>query len=168
MDKLLTRENITLALAVFGAVGTLVTWIYHWFTSRKSLEVQLLRIYTPSKALACFFSISNKSRLPISVLSVSVFIDGVSFQNVPIPHITYSVSTTRNGETTIKHEYPALTFPINLTGLSGTSGFVDFEIPEEVSQKIATPLIVQVATNRGNLSKTALEFQGYSDMTELL
>ena len=168
MLRFLTRENITLAIAIIGACGTICSWINHIVTSRKSVEISLIRIYKPTKSLTCFFSISNRSRLSISIQSITVIIDGIPFQNVQIPHVTYTIQVTRNNETTTKHEFHALVFPINLYGLSGTSGFVDFEIPQDVSQKISSPLTVQVATNRGNLSKTTLEFQGYSDMMELL
>ena len=38
--ELLTRENITLALSIFGSIGTLVTFISSYLSKRKNLRIK--------------------------------------------------------------------------------------------------------------------------------
>ena len=163
-----TRENITLILAIFGSVGTLITWISKVVTSRKSVNVSLGRIYEPDKIFCCFLVFENKSRLPICINSVSVVIDGIPFPCAIIPHVSYTVTRKSGSKVIGEREYPSLALPLNLGGLSGSSGFLDFDIPQEYLQKISTPLTLQVSTNRGNLKQMKLEFEDYSDPGELL
>ena len=168
MLQYLTRENITLALAIFGSAGTLISWISRIVSSRKSVSISIGRIYEPDKCFSCFLIFENKSRLPISITSISVLIDGVSFPCVSIPHAAYTI-TEKTGSTVTRYkEFPGLSMPLNLSGLSGSSGFLDFDIPQEYLQKLSTPLILQVATNRGRLKQIQLEFEDYSDQGELL
>jgi hypothetical protein len=164
----LTRENITLFVAIFGAVGTLATWIYAGVTSRKALRVQLLHVYKPGKSLICYFSFINLSRLPICVQSVHIVIDDKMFSCVDIPHSVYSIEESFTLGSPRKYEFCSLALPVNLSGLGGSSGLLDFDIPQEYLEKLSTSLSFSVSTNRGGLKKMTQLFEGYSDMDELL
>lgn len=43
VSKLLTRENITLALSIFGSIGTLITFISSYLHTRKNLKIKISR-----------------------------------------------------------------------------------------------------------------------------
>lgn len=168
METLFTRENITLAIALFGAIGTIATWIVTAFHSRKKVTFRIVKIYPIKKTLTLYLSIQNRSRLPISIDSMSIVIENVSYHCQVPPHVIFTV-THRSGQTiTDKKDYISINFPINLSSLGGASGYIEFDIPQEVSKKLSTPLILEVSTNRGKLPKTELSFQNFSDLDELL
>lgn len=41
LTELLTQENITLALSIFGSVGALVTFISSYLSKRKNLKINI-------------------------------------------------------------------------------------------------------------------------------
>lgn len=168
MFELLTRENITLILAIFGSVGTVISWILHVITSRKAVAISLGRIYEPSTSLSCFLLFENKSRLPISITSIAVLIDDIPFPCVAFPHAAFKIIEKKGNIVTYRKELQAVSMPLNLAPLCSASGFLDFDIPPEYLQKLSTPLILQVSTNRGRLKQIRLEFEGYNDPGELL
>lgn len=75
VSKLLTRENITLALSIFGSIGTLITFISSYLHTRKNLKIKISRSgygrSTPKMLISLTFE--NQSRLPISITSIKVF-----------------------------------------------------------------------------------------------
>ena len=59
-------------------------------------------------------------------------------------------------------------FPINLGSLTGTSGYIEFDISPEVLKLFSTPLTVQVSTNRGKAIEKKLHFENLVDLVDML
>lgn len=150
--SLLTRENITLVLAIFGSLGTLFAWVYNFLHNRKNISFHIVgNRYSDfcKSSLLLYMTFINNSRLPISITSISVNVNGAYHSCQEIPITTFEETTRCKGEILTHHEYKSLPLPIVITGLSGTSGYVYFEFPEEKPQLDAKSLIFRVSTNRG-------------------
>lgn len=161
-DSIFTKENITLIIAVIGCAGSVSLWIYNFVTSRCKIDMELVRMYEPDIMIACYVAFTNRSRLPVSITSVCVVIDGVCFQCIPISYPVFTVTNSKTGE--IIQQHFTLSLPINLCSLSGVSGFLAFDIPREFLKKTSTPLTFEVSTNRGRLFRKTLSYEGYADM----
>lgn len=163
---LLTRENITLALAILGSLGTLFTWAYNFLQNRKNISVHIVgHRYSDfdENSFLLYMSFVNNSRIPISITSISINVDGIYHSCQEIPITTFEETTRCKDKILSHHEYKSMPLPIALAGLSGTSGYVYFEFPEGKLQSDATHLIVQVSTNRGKAIEKKLSLGRHLD-----
>lgn len=158
-----TKENITLIIAVFGALGTIVNWILNFYHTRKNIDIKIIKISHMNHSLLTFITIQNKSRLPISINCITAQIEGHSYSGFAVPPYNLKIKeTTENGITGIK-EYQSIPFPINLGSLSGTSGYIFFDTLKYDAGSLSTPLTVLVSTNRGNVMKMKLPWAEWTD-----
>lgn len=151
IKSILTRENITLFLSIFGSIGALSSWIYTVMKNRKNLNIEIIgqRFSDDSCSLLVYAMFENKSRLPISITGLSVQLNSIWYPCERIP-ITTLTETTRCGKEILSHhEYRSMPLPIFITGLGGTSGYLYFEFPESSLPVDATTLSFLVLTNRG-------------------
>ena len=147
-----TRENITFLLGAFGSFGTL----YTLFAQRKNISLSIQSYNYENKSLLIFVSFTNHSRLPISILNVSVIQDNVCYPCVYIPTVVCE-HTRRSGKEIISHrEELSIRLPISLASLSGSSGYLYFDKLPENYPDDAKALTVQVSTNRGRAKKMKL------------
>lgn len=168
LENLATRDNITLAIAIFGAVGTIATWITTALHSRKHIAVHIVKAYQYNNKLILYLSFQNKSRLPISIDSITLVTEDSNYFCNTIQHIIFTI-TPKTGKTIAgKSDITSILFPINLSSLGGASGYVEFDFPQEASKRLSTHLNLQVQTNRGALPKMQLPFGGFSNLEELL
>lgn len=75
LQSLFTRENITLAIALFGAFGTALNGILGFIRSRKKISIQIIKICRLNKFIVAYIVILNHSRLPISINDISIIIN---------------------------------------------------------------------------------------------
>ena len=76
MQELFTRENVTFAIAVFGAVGT----AWNLFQSRRKIEfIPIGFKLKDDNELIVHFEIINHSRIAISIVNISYLYDGVHY-----------------------------------------------------------------------------------------
>lgn len=162
--SLLTRENITLAIALLGAVGTVSGWIHKYFSNRKNLDVSLIKAFEPYGSLVLYVSFQNRSRLPISIDTIGIVFDNNVYQCEPVSRAAY---IARNNKEPVS-EIRTISFPINLSPLSGSSGFVEFVLSPDDLKKLSTRLTLQVSTNRGNPAKMIFSLDGWDDAELLL
>lgn len=167
LDKILAlfnRENITLALSIFGSLGTLFTIFYNIAVNRKKLNVRIVGYrYSDKESLLLYIAFENKSRLPISVTGINVMINGVWYSCVE-PSITVLNETFRTGKiVTSHHEYKSLALPLSLPSLGGASGYVYFEFPEAIFQTDATRLKFLINSNRGVVTEKTLSLGRHLD-----
>ena len=149
---LFTRENITFLLGAFGSLGTL----YALFAQRKNISLSIQSYSYKNKSLPMFVSFTNHSRLPISILNVSVVQDNVCYPCVYIPTVVCE-HTRRSGKEIISHrEEFSVQFPISLASLAGSSGYLYFDKLPENYPNNATTLTLEVSTNRGRAKKMKL------------
>lgn len=156
LASLFTRDNITLALSIFGSIGTVFTFIHTFITNRKTVNVRIIGHRFSDESLLIYMAFENNSRLPISITGISVSIEEITYPCIEPPVIALE-TTHRTGKTiTSHHEYKTLNLPINLSSLGGASGYVYFEIPEANSQNNAIQLMFSINSNRGLVIKKKL------------
>ena len=147
-----TKENITFLLGAFGSLGTLYTLL----AQRKNISLSIQSYSYKNKSLLMFVSFANHSRLPISILNISIVQDNVCYPCVYIPTVVCE-HTRRSGKEIISHrEEFSVQFPISLASLAGSSGYLYFDKLPESYPDDATALTVQVSTNRGRAEKMKL------------
>lgn len=166
-SKFLTRDNITLALSIFGSVGTLTSAILSFIRSRKRISITIPKLYHNNSSMWLYVIIENNSRLPISINSVSACFSDKLFHSSQIPQKILEVTQQTGNIVTDKKEYFSIKFPISLPALSGTSGYLYFEVPATFLESPSTQLCFQVGTNRGVIKKTKLAYTPATNLEEM-
>lgn len=136
----LTKENITLVIAIVGAVGTFTMWIYTLIVNRKNISFSIIAAYYSRNSLYIYFIIENKARLNLSINSIALLVNGEKFFCQRIPMKIYE----RNEE----KEYFSCRFPISLSSLCGDSGYLYFKL-QNAELDFSEKLNVIISTNRG-------------------
>lgn len=155
--SLFTKENITLFLSIFGSIGTLGTWIYHWIKSRKNFDLEINGYLSTSKGLLLHMQLINKSSLPLSIKEIAISLNGTEYICNKIPQKVLTTSTKTNNIVKSQHEYFSMTFPINLDPLCGSSGYLYFSSDQETFPLFSNEVILIIRTNRGHeVQKTLL------------
>ena len=153
----LTRENITLVIAIIGCIGTISTWICSYMSHRQNLDIRVLGHLIPEGySVILYVMLENKSQLPISITGISVCQNEILYPCQEIPIKVYETTTRKNKEIVSHNEYFSMPNPIFLPSLCGTSGYVYFEAPQEVFPPDATQLTLRLTTNRGKVVEKTL------------
>lgn len=148
----LTKDNITFILATIGSLGT----IYSMITQRPKLSLSIHDFHYENKSLVTYIAFTNRSRLSISVLNISVVHDKICYPCVYIP-TTVVEYTCCSGKELISHrEELSIQFPISLSSLAGTSGYLYFDKLPDNFPDAPTTLTFEVSTNRGRAKKMKL------------
>lgn len=148
MIEYLTRDNVTFILALIGSIGTAYSVIMTFYWHRISIDFDIVE-YCPSKdALVAYMSFTNNSRLPISITDVRIWCDCIPYSCTHTPEIVKIVTRTLGKDKTFQEAIHSLPLPINLPSLSGTSGFLYFQIPQGTFECDAKTLTVELSTNR--------------------
>lgn len=157
MIALISRDNITLALSIFGSLGTLFTLFHNFFINRKNVNVRIVGYrFGDDKSLLIYVALENISRLPVSITGFAVNIDSTWYPCAE-PSVTAFEETFRTGGVvTSHHEYKTLSLPIYIASLGGTSGYIFFEMPEATFQTDTTSLKFLINSNRGLIMKRTL------------
>lgn len=106
---------------------------------------------------------TNKSRLPIAITNIGVYINSTFYSCIEIPIVALEETTRCKNEIISHHEYKSLPMPIVISGLGGTSGYVYFEFPEVVFQSDTTHLTFRLSTNRGKAIERKLSLGRHLD-----
>lgn len=167
LNAILTRDNITLAIALFGAFGTAVNLFSSFMHSRKKISIQIIKICRLKEFMIVYISIQNESRLPISINDISLIIDKKKYtgNSVPPHSLRYTDLAT---DIPAVREHFTIQFPLNLGALAGASGYIRPDVPEDISRTLSTPLTFQVATNRGNSIQKLLALDKWTDWPSML
>ncbi len=148
----ITKDNISFILATIGSLGT----IYTLFAQRQKFSLSIQSYSHKNNSLLMYVSFTNRSRLPISILNVSIIQDNVCYPCVYVP-TKVRECTRRSGKEVISHKEDfSIQFPISLSSLAGSSGYLYFDKLPKNYPNDATDLTVQVSTNRGRAKKMKL------------
>lgn len=141
-------EIITLVLALIGSLGTAYTAIMSFYWNRISIDFNIVE-YCPAKdSLIVYMAFTNKSRLPVSITDVRIWSNNIPYSCTHTPEIVKIVTRTLGKDKTFQEAIHSLPLPINLPSLSGTSGFLYFQIPQGTFECNAKTLTVELSTNR--------------------
>lgn len=158
LKELLTRENVTLALSIFGSLGTLFTFIFSFITHRKNLKISVTSAtYKPNlNQLALIFCFENRSRLPISVTSITTNFNSVDISLKPHPNYVGNIHFEENHQIVHRLFEFDLKIPVDIAQLSACSGFLLFDISQDDLRSVSTALNFQVHSTRGSEQKIEL------------
>lgn len=149
LKALFTRDNITLALSIFGSIGTVGTWLYNYIKTRKSFTVELNGYRFNPKGLLLHVQFMNKSTLSLSINEIAIKHNDIEYPCSKIPQKVLE-TTNRIGGVIVDHkEYYSLEFPINLPALCGSSGYLYFSSDSNNFPQISTEVTVIIRSNRG-------------------
>lgn len=149
LKALFTRDNITLALSIFGSIGTVGTWLYNYIKTRKSFTVELNGYRFNQKGLLLHVQFINRSTLSLSINEISIKHNDIEYPCSKIPQKVLE-TTNRIGREIVNHkEYYSLEFPINLPALCGSSGYLYFSSDSNNFPQISTEVTVIIRSNRG-------------------
>lgn len=159
ISTLFTRANITLALSIFGAFGTLVTFISSHITKRKNLKIKINATNHNSilQRMIVNITFENHSHLPIAVTSISAIIDGEEFKCMPYPHYVGEYSYRSGNEVVERIFTHNLELPSDISQLSAVSGYVLFDVTLDILEKLSTPVILLIHSTRGKVQKIQLQ-----------
>lgn len=151
IKHILTRDNITLALSIFGAVGTLLSWILSAVQNRQSLKIKIVghRVSKEKDFLLVYMLFENQSHLPILITDISVNLRSTCYPCRKVPSVIFWESLKKKDEITFHNEHYSLPLPIYLIGLGGSSGYICFDFSESSFPPDATYLTFQFSSNRG-------------------
>lgn len=156
ISNLITRENITLAIALFGAIGTAINATLSLIHNRANLNIRIVKIKDYLPFFLTYVIFENNSRLPISVTSISIQIDGIFYPCSAIPEKVITNEVKRNGEILSYKETYSMTMPIEIGSLGAAAGYIYFDNLPELEQLLSKPLIFRVSTNRGKVFQIEL------------
>lgn len=168
IQKYLTRENITLAIALFGALGNIINWIMNYYSFQRKITIHINKISHFGNAVVAYVTIQNKSRLPISINDISLKTNGKIYTGFHIPQLTLKIKRRTGDTITAEREYSCMTFPVNLGSLSGVSGYLFLDTSKEDSETLSTLLTFEVSTNRGNSFETKSLLAEWTDWEKML
>lgn len=153
MEVLLTKENITLAIAILGLLGSIFSWVFNFLSRRKKIRFLIYDYQRLGDIHQFVFSIENLSQLPISISRIFLVIDNKKYECTYIPK-RVSETTREIGRKVIerKSEY-SLPMPIVLTSLGAMHGYVIFENCPKNLENPQTPATLLLHTNRGRPMK---------------
>lgn len=141
-------ETFTFILALIGSIGTAYTVIMSFFWNRICIDFYISEYSVAKDSVILYMVFTNKSRLPISITDVRIWNKCIPYSCTKNPQIV-RIETRKTGETIIyKEAIKSLQFPITLSCLSGASGFLYFQIPQENFECASNSLTVELSTNR--------------------
>lgn len=158
LKELLTRENVTLALSIFGSLGTLFTFCFSYLTHRKNLRISIVSAtYKPNfNRLALLFCFENRSRLPIAITSITSKFNSVDISLNPHPNYVGNIKYEENHQIVHRLFEFDLKIPVDIAQLSACSGYVLFDISPDDLRNVSTVLNFQVHSTRGSVQKIEL------------
>lgn len=63
LSSFFTKENITFVLAAIGSVGTIISWLFYWATTRRHVEIEIFDYSSHWGRIAqLFIHFQNQSR----------------------------------------------------------------------------------------------------------
>lgn len=153
--ELLTRENITLALSIFGTIGTVITFIANFLVYRKNLRIKIVSSTYKKDfhQLILVTSFENRSRLPITVTSVSATINDKQLKPLRYPRCVGEFIKKDGNEIIARKFLYNLKFPIDIQPLSAVSGHILFDVSPKELETLSTPLTLSLHSTRGSVQK---------------
>lgn len=148
--EFITKENVTLAVAVFGAVGSLITMIKNSREKRRNVKINVIS-YTSAKDKNVFLAVfENRSILPVSITGISLLLNGKEYA-CPFKPVVISEEIKHSGiqNLSVKKNY-SFELPIVLNGLESVQGHLAFSDCQDILTESEKLVTFRVDANRGN------------------
>ena len=149
ITTLLTKDNVTFVLALFGALGNVIAFLHSRFNARQKFDVETIHFHAGEKGILCYLMILNRSTNQLTITDLSVEINGIHYPAIKIPKVVQQCIKRSGKEITdVQNDY-SLAFPIVLTGKFATSGYFYFPFPQETSVPSSNTFSLKVCTSKG-------------------
>lgn len=147
-------ENIEIVISTFALIISIFNLGYLLFTNNKKLGLEIENFSSGKSDNKDFYffniSITNKSRLPISINELSIKNDKQVYIFIKSPRLLLEGQTTRGKEIIRKKEIYSVKFPITISGLCSEQFFAVIYGPKVFSNKTS---IFTMKTSRGKIKK---------------
>lgn len=157
-----SRENITFMIAIIGFALSLYNFAVVLIERRKSIVFSICHAYEVQGRLLLIVDIVNKSQLPITLASGTIFIDGDTFKigQKSTTWFTYAdpIAKGRTGEKTE-------IFPIRIEGLGFFRGALEVS---DCTAKTQNECIIELGSNRGKIRARVDMPKSFTSYRELL
>lgn len=108
------------------------------------------------KTLFIPYKIDNLSAKPIAITNTEIIIDKKRYCPVDIKlFVTGEIYEIEAGKSSEEYCYSDV-LPINLAAYSSCSGFLAFNVSQEILKKCETPLLIEISTSHGKPLKMLL------------
>lgn len=141
-------QTFTFILALIGSIGTAYTVIMSFYWNRISIDVSIADYSLSNDCVILYMVFTNNSRLPIAITDVRIWNKCIPYSCSKDPHVVRIITRKNNQNITYKEATKSIPFPVTLPCLSGTSGFLYFQIPQENFEVASKSLTVELSTNR--------------------
>lgn len=160
-------QYVTLGIAIFGALGTIITWIHGIIVTRKKISFEIVSAIYSENLVYAFFILNNKSRLPIAINSISLYNNKKNIFCEKISKKIFEKSLRTGTIITNREEIKSEQFPISLSGLLGSSGYILFHTKGFNFMK-EDKVDINLFTNRGLIRLKGIETHYIDDFTDMI
>lgn len=148
-----TKENITLFIAILGAVLSVGNVIYNAITRQTKLSITST-YYSVSQAanslIQMYLHIANESVLPVSITRIQIKVRNELFDCDQFPKLVFCDYIQNDKVSETKRTFFTLDMPISLASLGATSGFVQFNRTSGSFDPDPKDITLIISTNRKN------------------
>ncbi len=162
----MTLEYWTLVIAIFGALGTLSTWVYRFVVTKKKIGFEIVGSVYSDKLVYMFYILNNKSRLPISINSISICDNKNEIYCEKIPKRLLRKEEKSGSIVKSTTDTFSENFPIAINGLLGHSGYLLF-VTEKYDFDKTENTSINIYTNRGKIKIKKIDLNYKDDHFEL-
>lgn len=158
-STLLSKDNITLALSIFGAVGTLIAFISSYIAKRKNLKIYITDAAYRKDTRVLLISVvfENRSTLPISVTFLKCFLGVHELSLLEYPICVRDYTHHRGKDVIDRKFFYNLRMPVDIQQLSAVSGYIALELSQKELEMLPIPLTLQVRSTRKGVQKIVLQ-----------
>lgn len=151
--SIFSRDNITLAIALLGAFGTLWGFYRNRFAVHLTYRSQLVQPFTRIGIIWFDFLIENLSNFPVSISRIFISINGISYEVLHEKYRVHSSTENISGPKEILSVY-TIPLPAKIEGLGSIGGYFQLRMPEYLPEEdfLKATVIVTLYTNRGKKS----------------
>lgn len=149
ITALFTQDNITFALALFGALGNVIALCWSRYNARQKFDVETIHFHAGEKGILCYLMILNRSTNQLTITDLSIEINGVHYPAIKIPKVVHQCIKRSGKEITDVQNNYSHAFPIVLAGKFATSGYFYFPFPQETAVPSSNTFSLKVCTSKG-------------------
>lgn len=159
--KGLTKDNITLTIAIAGFIISLINFAYFFIVRKRKITINFgaygIRNYHDKQLLLIRYRLDNNSQLPISITRMQILFNRKKYDCDNREHVAEEYSYKKAGQLVYESTVTTDILPVNLSSLASHTGFLGFVIPPDTIPENEKSLTFRICTNRGGaIRKTFL------------
>jgi len=148
--KFLTKENISLFIAIAGFVLSIFNIIRQYYFNRAKINI-IYRSHYCGGSVSFNLAIENCSQLDISISRMLLIVNNKEFEFLYLPKTIWTITHRTGGVETDRKKIDSISFPQTIGGLGAVGGCFAVDVDKETCGLFESPVAValKVFTNRG-------------------